>query len=94
MNNTDHTIHLRKPRVTEKSSLLAEQNIYAFEVAREATKMTIMQNVKQLYNVTPLRVNIVNIPAKKKMSKGKVGKKQAIKKAYIYLKKGDTIDIA
>lgn len=80
--------------MTEKSTLLSERNVYSFEVAKEATKTSIMQNVKSLYNVTPVRVAMVNIPAKKKVSRGKVGKKQSIKKAYIYLKKGDTIDIA
>ena len=44
--------------------------------------------------MTPVKVNIVNSKPKKVVSKGKVGQTRGFKKAYVYLKKGDTIDIA
>ena len=54
-----------------------------------------MAAVKALYNVTPVKVNIVN----KKPAKRNVGSRnrdkhvQGMKKAYVYLKKGDTINL-
>ena len=44
------------------------------------------------YKFHPLRINTVTIPAKKVFVRGKVGKKSGYKKAYIYLKKGETIE--
>jgi ribosomal protein L23 len=48
--------------------------------------------VKEIYKVTPVRVNIVNLPAKIVFARGKTGRKSAIKKAIVTLKKGDKIE--
>ncbi len=85
---------INRPRITEKATLVSEiNNAYTFEVSKEATKKTIGKTIKDLYKVTVLKVNIVNLPAKKVVSKGKVGKSSGVKKAYVYLKKGDKIDL-
>jgi len=84
-----------RPRITEKSVKLSEQNVFAFTVKRDATKFEVSNAVKALYNVTPVKVNIVN----KKPAKRLVGSRNrekhvpGFKKAYVYLKKGDTINI-
>ena len=83
---------LQRPRITEKASLLLENNVYAFEIAPDATKKDVLNAVKAFYSVTPIRVNIVKNPAKKLFSRGKVGKKSEMKKAYVLLKKGDKIE--
>jgi large subunit ribosomal protein L23 len=84
-----------RPRVTEKAAQLSETaNVYAFEVTKEATKPTIARAVKEIYKVTPTRVNIVKLPSKKVLSKGKKGSTKSLVKAYVYLKKGDKIEIA
>lgn len=84
-----------RPRITEKASLTAEtMNSYVFEVAKTATKTNIAKVIKELYKVTPVKVNIVNQAGKKVVSKGKVGKTASMKKAYVYLKKGEKIEIA
>jgi large subunit ribosomal protein L23 len=83
-----------RPRITEKAAVLSEKNVYVFEVSKEATKPTIARAVKQVYKVSPVRVNIVKLPAKKVISKGKKGTTKSIQKAYVYLKKGDKIEIA
>lgn len=83
---------LLRPRITEKASFLMESNVYTFEVAIDATKEQVEEAIKAFYKVTPLQVNIVKRPAKKVFIKGKKGTKAGMKKAYVYLKKGDKIE--
>jgi len=84
---------IKKPRITEKSGIQAEAlGVYTFEVTDKANKKNIAKAVKELYKVTPVKVNITNLPAKKVFSRGKVGRKSGVKKAIIYLKKGDKIE--
>jgi large subunit ribosomal protein L23 len=94
---TGHNIHdvLVKPHFTEKSMNLGEKNVYTFAVKREATKFQVRDAVKALYNVTPVKVNIVNkAPAKRlKGSSNRMVHVPGVKKAYVYLKKGDTINL-
>ncbi|MEY2665434.1 MAG: hypothetical protein RLZZ480_539 [Candidatus Parcubacteria bacterium] len=95
---TDRNIHgvLLKPHFTEKSVNMGEQNVYTFEVKRDATKFEVRDAVKALFHVTPVKVNIVNkLPAvRRKGSSGRDVKVPGMKKAYVYLKKGDTINLA
>mgnify|MGYP000188630682 CR=1 FL=1 len=86
---------LVQPRITEKATIEAENGVYVFEVNKDATKKEIGSAVKYYYNVTPIKVNIVKIPEKKIFSRtrGRKGIKQGGKKAYVFLKKGDKIEI-
>ena len=86
---------LVQPRITEKATVKAETGVYVFEVATNATKKEIGSAVKHYYNVTPVKVNIVKIPSKKVSSRTtrKKGVKAGGKKAYVFLKKGDKIEI-
>jgi large subunit ribosomal protein L23 len=86
---------LVRPHLTEKAVGLGDSNVYTFEVARNATKFQVRDAIKALYNVTPVKVNIVNkLPAKRrKGSTGRMVKHAGMKKAYIYLKKGDSISL-
>lgn len=82
-----------RPRITEKAAVKAEvARAYAFEVTPRATKITIAQAIKELYKVTPVKVNIVNLPSKKVFTKGKRGVKAGTRKAYVFLKEGDKIE--
>jgi large subunit ribosomal protein L23 len=85
---------LLNPRITEKASMLAERNVYTFDVAPRATSKDITRALKAIYNVVPVKVNIVNVPSKRvsMRSKRTFGTKSGGKKAYVYLKKGETID--
>ena len=85
---------IKSPRITEKATVKAGENQYVFEVTDRSTKASIAKSIEALYKVKPVKVNIVNIPAKTVFVRGKVGKKSAIKKAYVFLKKGDKIDLA
>lgn len=84
-----------RPRITEKAGIMNESNnVYTFEVAKNSTKHTVANEVKALYKVTPEKVRIVNLPARKVVVRGVRGTQSAVKKALVYLKKGDKIDIA
>ncbi|MEK7194299.1 MAG: 50S ribosomal protein L23 [Patescibacteria group bacterium] len=86
---------LVSPRMTEKSVLQQEsKGIYTFNVERDATKKSIMACVKLEYKVTPVMIRMVTVPSKQKFSRGKWGVKGGGKKAYVYLKKGDKINVA
>ena len=83
------------PRITEKSVAQGDRNVYTFTVARSATKYQVRDAIKALYSVTPVKVNIVNkLPAERLSgSKNRMVKVPGYKKAYVYLKKGDTINL-
>ncbi len=85
-----------KPRITEKAVGKSEQNVYTFVVARTATKYDVRDAVKAIFGVTPVKVNIVNKTPRQFMSrvKSRTITETGMKKAYVYLKKGDTIDLA
>jgi len=84
---------LSRPRITEKASILSEQNMYVFEINKRANKSLVKMAVKELYKVNPTKVNIINSPSKAIVSRGIKGRKPGKKKAVVYLKKGDTIEI-
>jgi large subunit ribosomal protein L23 len=86
---------LIKPVITEKAVNLGSNDVYVFMVAKNATKYTVANAVTALYKVTPVKVNIVNKKPTSTMSRAK-GRRVAVagyKKAYVYLKKGDTITL-
>jgi len=84
---------LIRPRVTEKATLNATQNVYVFDVAVRANKFQIEEAVFDLYKVRPEKIRIARVPAKKIVYRGRKGVKAGGKKAYIYLKKGDKISV-
>jgi large subunit ribosomal protein L23 len=82
------------PRITEKASLQSSANAYTFVVAKDATKHAIIAEIKKEYKVTPRAVNIVNLPKRTVFVRGKFGVQSGIKKAVVFLKKGDTISLS
>jgi large subunit ribosomal protein L23 len=88
---------LRRPIITEKSSYQASDlNQVAFEVDSKATKTMIKEAVEAVFDVTVERVNVMNMPAKKKMagaSRRLVSRRRAYKKAIITLAPGDSIEV-
>lgn len=81
------------PRVTEKAAYATERNVYVFNVTMKANKIQIFDAVKAQYNVTPVKVAIVVSKPKATTFQGRPGKQSGFKKAYVTLKKGDTIEI-
>ncbi|MDO8492583.1 MAG: 50S ribosomal protein L23, partial [bacterium] len=73
-----------KPRVTEKATLLAENNVYIFDVPQNATKGEVKTAVATLFKVHPIKVATVRTVGKVKISRGKKGRTSSTKKAYVY----------
>lgn len=84
---------LKNPRITEKASMHIGSNVYTFDVPKNATKNEIKKAVKALYKVTPRKVNIATIRAKTIIVRGRPGMRAGGKKATVYLKKEDKIEI-
>jgi len=82
-----------RPRVTEKATMSAEGGVYVFEVSKDSNKNKIAKAIAVMYKVSPIKVRVVNLPAKSVFIRGKWGTKTAVKKAYVYLKKGEKIEI-
>ncbi len=71
-------------------------NVYTFDVAERATKRDIIRAVQALYKVKPTKVAVVRVPEKKtrSMKTGKMGVKKGSKKAYVFIKQGESITIS
>jgi large subunit ribosomal protein L23 len=84
---------LQAPWLSEKALLGSANGVYVFAVPAEANKLDVKAAVEKIYKVAPVKVRIANLPAKKvslRTRRGQ-GSKARRHKAYVYLKKGDTI---
>ncbi len=87
---------LKKPWFSEKALIGTEQGVYVFEVPATATKIDVANAIIAAYKVTPAKVRMVNLPAKTVSLRTRrgVGTRARRHKAYVYLKKGDTLTFA
>lgn len=83
---------LIKPVITEKTTVMQESNKYVFKVDKRATKNSVVDAVKKIYNIDPLKVNIICVDRKRKGMRYKNGVSPSWKKAIVTLKDGDKID--
>ena len=83
---------IKRPKITEKASLLAERNVYTFDITSGANKQEIKKAIFTLYKVKPVKVNVLSIPRKNIVMKGKPGVRGGGRKALVYLKKGDKLE--
>jgi large subunit ribosomal protein L23 len=86
---------LTHARITEKATMHQSDSVYTFNVNSAATKRDVIRAVYEQYKVLPRMVRVVTIPTKsvRHARTGKTGVKGGGKKAYVYLKKGETITI-
>jgi|TARA_B110000881_G_C18478549_1_gene465201 large subunit ribosomal protein L23 len=84
---------IRSPIITEKATILSDQNKIVFKVHNKATKVSIKKNIEKLFKVNVIKVNTINKKPKKKIKQGKLSTKKGYKKAIITLKKGQSIDL-
>ena len=82
-----------QPIITEKATILTEQNKTVFKVNKYASKSVIKKNIEKLFKVNVTKVNIINLKSKKKFKQGKMSTKSGYKKAIVTLKKGQSIDL-
>ena len=93
MKKINSTDSIRQPIITEKATILSEQNKTVFKVHSGANKNSIKKNIEKLFKVTVIKVNIINTKTKKKIKQGKLSTKPGYKKAIVTLKKGQSIDL-
>ncbi|MGG7643238.1 50S ribosomal protein L23 [Rhodovulum sp. YNF3179] len=84
---------IRKPVITEKATMASEQNAVVFEVAMDATKPAIKEAIEGLFNVKVKAVNTTVTKGKTKRFRGISGRRKDVKKAYVTLEEGNTIDV-
>ena len=93
MKKINHIDSIRHPIITEKATILSEQNKTVFKVHNRANKKTIKKNIEKLFKVNVVKVNIINTKTKRKIKQGRLSTKSGYKKAIITLKKGQSIDL-
>ena len=81
------------PHITEKATVLSEQNKVVFKVAQDASKDEIAAAVEELFKVNVLKVNTVITKGKTKRFRGIMGKRSDVKKAIVTLAEGQSIDV-
>lgn len=81
------------PRITEKATDISERGVYTFDVAVHANKAQIAKAIAEVYKVQPVKIRTAQVRGKvvRNARTGMMGKRVSGKKAYVYLKKGDTI---
>ncbi len=87
---------LLRPHVTEKATDLSEKNVYAFEVNMRANKVHVRQAIEKLYKVSPVKIAMITTKAKtmkNPRTNRTQSKRQAGKKALVYVKAGDKIEV-
>ncbi len=84
---------LKHPRITEKAATVTSFNVYVFDILPTVTKSEVAKAFFAQYDIKPVKVNVVNNKQKAVYRRGVLGFKAGIKKAYVYLPKGKTIDI-
>ena len=81
------------PLVTEKSTILSEQNKIIFKVPVRANKKNLKNNIEKIFKVNVTKINIINKQNRTKLVRGRKVKISGYKKAIITLKKGQSIDL-
>lgn len=82
-----------RPVLTEKSTFASEHNQLVFDVARTATKAQIREAVEKLFQVKVKAVNTLIRKGKTKRFRGRVGRQSDVKKAFVTLEEGHSIDV-
>ena len=90
----EHYDTIRKPVITEKATMASENNGVVFEVSMEANKPQIKEAVEALFGVKVKAVNTTITKGKVKRFRGQLGKRKDVKKAYVTLEEGNTIDVS
>ena len=82
-----------RPVITEKATVLSEQNKVVFQVAMDSTKDQIASAVEELFKVKVIKVNTLITKGKTKRFRGIMGRRADVKKAIVTLAEGQSIDI-
>ena len=89
----EHYDVIRKPMISEKTKMASENGAVVFEVAIDSNKPSIKEAVESLFDVKVKAVNTTITKGKSKRFRGMLGKRRDVKKAYVTLEEGNTIDV-
>jgi len=89
----DYNDVIIRPVLSEKSTDLAEMGKYVFRVSTRANKNLVKRAVKEIFNVEPVSVNIINVRGRRKRVRYSYGLTASWKKAIVTLKEGDKIEL-
>jgi large subunit ribosomal protein L23 len=90
----EHYDVIVKPVITEKATMASEAGAVVFQVAKDASKPQIKEAVENLFGVKVKAVNTVVTKGKTKRFRGRPGTRSDVKKAYVTLEEGNTIDVS
>jgi large subunit ribosomal protein L23 len=90
----EHYDVIRQPIITEKSTMASENGAVVFEVAIDAAKPQIKEAIEALFGVKVKAVNTTITKGKQKRFRGQLGRRKDVKKAYVTLEEGNTIDVS
>ncbi len=91
--NKDPREVIIRPIITERAfDQIEEENRYTFEVAKTSNKIEIAKAIQEIFNVTVVKVNTVNVKPKPKRVRYQMGYTRSWKKAIVKLAEGQTID--
>jgi len=90
----EHYDVIVKPIITEKATMASEAGAVVFQVARDATKPQIKEAVEAVFGVKVKAVNTAITKGKQKRFRGQLGVRSDVKKAYVTLEEGNTIDVS
>lgn len=82
-----------RPIITEHSYDMMDENVYTFEVAKDANKVEIGQAIEEIFGVKVVKVNTLNVKSKPKRVRYQIGQTRTWKKAMVTLAEGDSIEI-
>ena len=89
----EHYDLIKKPIITEKATMVSEGGAVVFQVAMDATKPQIKEAVEAVFGVKVKAVNTVLTKGKVKRFRGRPGRRNDVKKAYVTLEEGHMIDV-
>ena len=90
----EHYDVIVKPVITEKATMASEAGAVVFQVAKSATKPQIKEAVEAVFGVKVKAVNTTITKGKAKKFRGRPGVRSDVKKAYVTLEEGNTIDVS
>ncbi|MDZ4392863.1 50S ribosomal protein L23 [Cypionkella sp.] len=85
---------IKKPVITEKATMAAENNAFVFQVSMDATKPQIKEAIENIFSVKVKAVNTTITKGKAKKFRGRAGERSDKKKAYVTLEAGNSIDVS
>ena len=90
----EHYDVIRKPIITEKATMASENGAVVFQVAMDSSKPQIKEAVEAVFGVKVKAVNTTITKGKTKRFRGRPGVRSDVKKAYVTLEAGNTIDVS